>query len=396
MTNQHSNNRGDESATIGVVVMLRKYFGDDTDIALLIQSPKYRFLPERYRVIERKMVSSAAEVIQLVIWLLLKTVGIDISCITGKYFREFIRLHKEADLVLSSCGGPYIGDLYINHEFIHILHMAIPVLLKKKTAFISPSMGPFKKRWMNPFRKWLFKRVGRIIVREPISYGYVTDLGISKEKLSISADACLGHRIKTPKTDPEKNNYIGVTLLDFKHIRSAIKYENEDTYFNSLILTLDSLMDRNANLKIIFFPQLYAKYSDVPFIKLFINQMKRIERTEIFSDSQSGVEQQERIANVRFMTATRYHSAIFSCKMKTPCLCIAYEHKAKGFMNLVGMGDYCIDINDITPELTMEKIELIDKNYASIINTLNDTVPKAVDKAESAARIIKEYFDSAC
>ena len=54
-----------------------------------------------------------------------KFLRIDIRFICQK-IKDYIKLHEDADLVLSSCGGPYIGDIYVNHEILHILYILVP------------------------------------------------------------------------------------------------------------------------------------------------------------------------------------------------------------------------------------------------------------------------------
>ncbi len=150
-------------------------------------------------------------------------------------------------------------------------------------------------------------------------------------------------------------------------------------------------MDRDKTLSVEFFPQLYNKHSDIPLIEKFISRMKYPDRTIVFSDKKSGVLQQQEIANMKMMVATRYHSAVFSCKMLVPCLCIAYEHKAFAMMKSFGLDDCTIDINNVSYELLSEKYKHITENYNNVYERQKQHLPEVTANAQKTIRLSKEF-----
>ena len=134
---------------------------------------------------------------------------------------------------------------------------------------------------------------------------------------------------------------------------------------------------------------MYRKHADVFFVKSIIKELQYSTRTEVISDQLSGPKQQESIANMEYMIAIRYHSVIFSCKMGVPCLCIAYEYKAKGFMNLLDLDAYCVDIYEIDEKLILDKIAEIETNTNAIINRIHKNMPKLEKKANETIQIIE-------
>jgi len=393
ITNQHVGNRGDESATIGEITSLRSHFGKDTEIVMYLQSDATnRFLPEDYNVFEKSMLLQMSILIELVLWIAFKLIRIDIRRICSSKLRDFIEDHETANIVISSCGGPYIGDIYINHEFIHILHLALPILLKKKTAFYAVSMGPFQNKFMNFFRKKLLKNVGIISLRDKISFNYVKHLLPEQDNIFLTTDACLADQlnIENPK---RTKNLIGMTPLDYNYPNMEDVLDQKREYKTNIVKTLNEKMVKNPKLRIKFFPQLFDTHSDVPFIEEIINLLEFPERTYIFSDQLSGREQQKEISSLEYMIANRYHSAIFACKTHTPVVCIVYEHKAQAFMESVNLGNYCIDIYDLDYKKLLEKLSQVEENEYKLRIELRLKMDKLQKLSQKTAELIFDYFN---
>ena len=391
LTNQHVDNRGDESAIIGAIKSLRYYFGLETQITIYLQSgTKQKFLSRDWNVNEKPMIINPLGILEMLIWIILKLIRVDIRNFSSAKLKDFIKDHETADIVISSCGGPYIGDIYINHEYLHIMHLALPLFLKIKTVFFAVSMGPFKNKFMNYFRKKLFQKIGLLILRDSISFDFVKEFVPENKNIYLTTDACLADELNLNKT-LKKSNVIGITPLDYKYPLAENAMALKLNYEKTIVGVLDELTNQNPELKVEFFPQLYAKHSDVPFIQKIISKMKFPERTFIFSDQLSGREQQIEIASLEYMIANRYHSAIFACKTNTPVVCIVYEHKAKAFMESVNLGDYCIDIYNLEKQQLLEMVYLLQKN-TKIIKEKLPMVMKEMNKlSNKTSELIYDY-----
>ncbi len=393
LTNQHCDNRGDQSATIGLLESIYSQFGNDTKIDMFKQTKKHRFLTEEYNVAEYDMITQIGGLLQLFFWGLFKAIGADIRKILSQDAKKTISLYEKCDLVLSSCGGAYIGDIYAKHEIVHILYLVIPLLLKKKIVFAAPSIGPFRKKSMNPFRKWILKHAERIVVRDPISYEYVQKFINAPDKIFMAADACFAQRMNNERSLEERENKIGFTPLDYSYPHAEAPFVEKENYKSSIVRLIDDLMREDETLKFEFFPQLYNEHTDMPLIEEIIGRLKYPERAEVFSNALSGIEQQKEIAKMKMMIATRYHSAVFACKMLVPCVCIAYEHKAEGLMRMFHMEDCLIDIRSVTYELLKEKVEYVEANKERIYQRLNEHSDPVYLAANRTAEIAKDAWE---
>lgn len=392
ITNQHCDNRGDESATIGLIEEIYNNFGHNVEISLFKQTSDYRFLPHQYQVNEEDMIINPIGLLQLLIWCFLKTLNINVDSLFSKSIRKFVLAHKSADIIISSCGGPYIGDIYGTHEIVHLLHLFVPVLLKKKVVFAAPSMGPFTNKLLNPWRKYILDKCDLIILRDRISYNYVVAFINNTDKVFLAADACFAHKIEGKHEPIVKDKIIGFTPLKYKYPNSDNpKYEFEK-YKEIIVRFFDILMENDPELVIEFFPQLYNKHSDLPIIYEMISSMKYKDRTIVFSNNKNGVEQQLEISKLNTMIATRYHSAVFACKMQVPCICIAYEHKAVAMMESFELSDYTLDINNLTFEKLSNTFTLLTSNLEIINNSLKKNTNKITSSSKSTIQRIHDLY----
>lgn len=393
LTNQHCDNRGDESATIGIIGQIYDNFGKNAEIIMFKQTRDYQFIPSKYGITELNMDRDILFMGQSMLWILFKYLHIDIRFILSGRMQRFIKLHENADIVLSSCGGPYIGDIYVNHEILHLFYLLIPELLGKPVFFAAPSMGPFKIKIANPLRKSVLKRAKLIVLRDCVSYEYVTRFLKQKDKIFLAADACFADELSEKIPLEKRKDMIGFTPLEYKYSDSADRNRKVEEYKECIVRLFDEIMEEDKQLKIQFFPQLYNKHSDMKLIHEFILRMKYSDRAVCFSDKKSGVLQQREIGKMKMMIATRYHSAVFSNKMHVPCICIAYEHKAFAMMESFGLGECIIDINALNYDILKEKYMYVKENYQSIYDKQAEKLPSVTKNAKSTIKYVKEMYD---
>ena len=98
------------------------------------------------------------------------------------------------------------------------------------------------------------------------------------------------------------------------------------------------------------------------------------------------------IAEAKFAICTRMHSAIFSTIVKTPFITIAYEHKTEGFLKLLGLEKWNIDIQDFSFIKLKEKFDDLLKNRQdTFTDKLYRSHLKILKKEDKLSEIIKLF-----
>ena len=90
------------------------------------------------------------------------------------------------------------------------------------------------------------------------------------------------------------------------------------------------------------------------------------------------------------MIGMRYHPAIFSAKVGTPFVSIAYEHKMEGFLEKMDLRELMIKVEDISAEEIIEKFKYMENNYNIIKNKLKVKNPVLTAKSQETTDLILE------
>lgn len=117
-------------------------------------------------------------------------------------------------------------------------------------------------------------------------------------------------------------------------------------------------------------------------------------RDVIHSDIYDTYFQQYVIGKLYAVVGMRYHSNIFSAKMGTPFVSISYEQKMKGFMEKMGLPQYCIPVESLTEsELKSKFNDMISayEEYKNLLENKHEAMLKqAYSSTEALLKILEE------
>lgn len=373
----HNANRGDEAAVKAMVDELLLGI-PDLEITISINgATPYPNMPPQVTQIGR-FPKLRSRVAQLEFFAAKATKG---RLVFTKEGKQFIKALKEADLVLHAPGGPSIGDIYANAEMLYLWRLDLVRKLNKPYMFYAPSMGPFNMEERNKLRKKVLLGARKIILRDPISVGYVREF-IPEKEVSHALDSALQHDIDIAENEAKYNAYtqlvdfvgshekcIGVTITDLKW---HPKHKNSDE-IKAIFPAFRQFIEHKVSqgYGIVFIPQLYGTGNDT----VVMNEYMLPDHTfmiDAANDEYDSYFQQYVIGRLYAVVGMRYHSNIFSVKMGTPFVSVSYEQKMKGFMQSVGLEQYCVDLSDINEQLLEEKFSLLENNYDEYKNMLKD------------------------
>ena len=85
--------------------------------------------------------------------------------------------------------------------------------------------------------------------------------------------------------------------------------------------------------------------------------------------------QQYVIGKLYAVVGMRYHSNIFSAKMGIPFVSISYEQKMKGFMEKMGLDNYCIPIENLSLKQLESTFEKVNVDYPAYEKRLKEMHP---------------------
>lgn len=395
----HWNNRGDEAALRALVDELHEKYNSAEINVQVLASTVYQF-PYEDEKIHLSNVQFPKKKNLVDYWLAYLSKGK--ICIL-KNTKEFVKLVSNSDLVLHGPGGPSIGDIYFNDEERYLKRLDLVRRMGINYAFFAPSMGPFKsdddKR--NALRRRVLENATFIYLREATSAQFVKDFGI-KKKVTVSLDSAFQHYGDADKYEKQFNEYtelknfmskydkiVGMTTTDLLwhpiHGKNKEVEPNIRKSFSDFIQYLGT-----KNIGVVFVPQLFGMHHDKKYMETF-----QTENCFVVDDEHDCYFQQHIISKFYAVIGMRYHSNIFSAKMGTPFISVSYEQKMSGFMDISGLSDYCIKVEDLNADRLKTAFEYLEKNYNQYNSLLAEKKVEWKNEAHRTTDEVCAFLDGA-
>lgn len=361
-------NRGDESAIRAMIDEIRIVF-PDSHIKIHFNQPVKEIPYDDIEILNPFIRCAGRNIFKNIFYnLALRTNGkIPYIGADAANFRAFVDAVKWADYAIYAPGGPCIGDYYnVRRLLLDIIEM----ILRNGVPYslFAPSVGPFsvdEKRV-----KYLIDQAKVVCFRESISQGYYAALSPEK-KTTVTLDSAFQHEIDLKENRSKLDGYkelsdflkksekvIGITVTDLKWHRKYRESDINITIANTFHEFLQYIEEKGYS--VLFIPQLFGANNDAEYMSSFAGN-----NSFVMSNRYDCYFQQFVISQLYAVVGMRYHSNIFSAKMGTPFVSVAYEQKMQGFMEKVGLAEYCLDIHSLSFDSLKTVFDKMTKNYDS-------------------------------
>ncbi|ORE89220.1 putative pyruvyl transferase [Oceanococcus atlanticus] len=366
--NQHGENRGDEAAMQGMLgAVARKY--PSAQVTLLYQHKDRSHLPPA---------PSGVTCLPIVMPLFDAFLLAGAACLRAWVYRGFAltrgprvakaiwAAYTQCDMVISAPGGPYFGDLYVNHEFVHVFLVWLGRIHKKRMFLFAPSCGPFGNRLMNPIRRRMFGWFSGVCLREPVSAQYLK--GLTGAAVEVTADSAFLAPLQAVIEPAARKKVVTATVL--KHRAWQREPERQRAYEASVINALNHLALRH-DLEVVFLPQLCGKvHSDFDYLTDVGSRLDTQVRWRVMPRAADVAAQRKLIGEACMSLATRYHHQVFSIGAATPVVALCYEHKSTGLMQEAGMSQLALPIGDVNAQKIVDACEYVLRNGQRVSRSL--------------------------
>lgn len=368
--NCHTDNRGDESAVHAMVDEINSRTQGNCRIVLSMRGGgRYPNMPSNVTSITQYIPLSTKGIISNRLAAITRG-----KVVLSKNETVMVSEIKKADFIVHAPGGPSIGDTYYDAEKTYLRIFDLIQGMHKKYMFYAPSMGPFNNAQRNRWRKRILNNAEAIAVRDPISAQYLKSLGLEKEVFQTLDSALQSdinieqNQIKLLKYDGLSkflNRYrrcVGITITDLKWHPILSQDVNIDKAIRSSFERFLIFL-RDNGYGIIFIPQLYGTGNDYDLMEAYGRKLENSFILQSNNNDYDAYFQQYLISQLDAVVGMRYHSNIFSAKMETPFISVSYEQKMEGFMQKIGLSDYCIKVQDLRDDLLINKFIALCENY---------------------------------
>jgi len=401
--NQHGENRGDEAAMRAMLAGFREELGDVRFTLLYQFKDRSLRLSFREQVKDLPIVLPPLDYMRALLYSATNLVRIDLKSVLSSAMRPIIDAYRSADLVVSAPGGPYFGDIYINHEIVHWWYVWLAIRFNKPLFLYAPSAGPFESKLMNPIRRRLYKKFDVLVTREEISQKFLQDLLGEQTKVHVTADSAIQQSFQPL----ERSRYfrgeratladkflVAVSLNNYRYPGAPNPGQLREEYNRSMLGLIEHLA-RRKDCHFLLVPQLYgAAHSDAPFLLEIGAKLSPDVSFEVVEPETDSDTQRRLFAMADLHVASRYHPAIFGHMGYTPGICIYYEHKALGFMKQLGLERFAFDIREPRLDRLCQAADELLEQREQIIAHLGQRVPALQKRARRTTDLAVELLKS--
>lgn len=296
------------------------------------------------------------------------------------------KIIKESDLVVSKGGSFLYSQGGVSGEFFlfrMVFAFLLPLRMRKEVVIFSQSLGPFQG-FAKSLLFYVIRRMKNVYVREEVCKKYLpSDIANS---LVVIPDAAFCLRAKEVNLRLSERKKIAITARPHK-FSSDVKVQEAkwDDYINSLKVAALHCLEKGYEVHLvgqvtgpssgeddrIALAELYHKIGQKDGV-VFWSEKERL---------MSPGELQALYSKMEFLIGTRLHSSIFALGVNVPTINIAYHGtKSQGIMSSVGLGDFVVNIDEISHD---EIVKLINE----IIEYPTENIEKSVGEIKALLKM---------
>lgn len=304
------------------------------------------------------------------------------SALFGTAFRRAIRALESVDLVISS-GGTYLVDHY--NFSARVAELELAKSLGKPVVLWTQSLGPFDDTRARRNATQIAEMADAVYFRDGRSKRSWESLGVpeGQQERVVAADSVFGI-----DTGRERNVDDRGALISVRKWKTTITGVPSDlkNYRTSVVAASRVLEERGLPVRALSTCQGVPSYGqdDSLVARDFFSGSSGV---RVDGDFHDPYELLDELAGAKIVIATRMHFAILALISRVPVVAIAYEFKTIELFKSLGLGDYCIEIENVTPEWITERVtRLLDAPAGSQLATsaLQETKLSAATPATSA------------
>lgn len=318
------------------------------------------------------------------------------------YRSEVIRRIRDSNLIVSASDENFKeGSMYLPFNiywklagwsvlFSRMCDIVIAKKIFNKPVVVFPnSVGPFRT-WLGRFMaRMTLNNVDSLLLRESLSYSFLKDLKI-KTPMFITSDITVlfeSHQTQSNQTLPKPAVGVSPGLCAITFSANA-----QSKYVSAHSRVLDCLIEKYG-FNVTFLPHEISglKSDDLELCKAMLRHMIHKNKVKIIK-VKTPEEYKNYLEQLDLLITSRMHPAVLACSSYVPTVGILYDHKQVGFFNQLGLSECIINVNKVSYERLLSKIELVWNNRERIKHQLLYKIPELQKDVRTKIRRIVSNF----
>jgi len=299
--------------------------------------------------------------------------------------QELMQAYYTADAVVVIGGGHLYARHALNIAFAWLwLGLALAIIMRKPLVLLPQSFGPLPGKLQRRMLAWLVARCTFVATREYQSLKLLHVLHVRQPILvlpdmAFASQPIAEQTIHIPILNDISDKHeplIGFTLMNWEEqnpqFRNQMQYEQA-------VLELIQHVKYQYGARVVLFAQCTgptAGQDDRRIAKRLAAAAAMAQVSVLVADELVTPEMlKAAYQQLDVLVATRMHSAIFALSAEVPTLVIGYLHKSSGIMEMLGLNQHVIDINDVDSRLLQERFDNLWLERENVRNHLSIRIP---------------------
>ena len=313
---------------------------------------------------------------------------------------KILEEYKSADIIIDILGIIFADSLGggFKSRMEEGRHLLIGKLLNKPVIKYTADMGPFRKKWNRFFAKFYLNKIDLILARSEITKKYLNGLGITTPAHVCPDTGFLLEAAPNKKINEvlsqEKLKKKVIVGMSVSHTAEG-KERNTDQYSITMAQTADYLI-KNLNAFVVLIPnEIFSNGQDDVYVaKKIYKRINEKEKVMLITEEYPAKELKGIIRECGLLIGARYHSIVAAISMCIPTISIAWHHKYRQVMGLVGQKKYVCNIETLNIVELQAKIDDLWKNREKIRAEIAFRIPFIKESILSGGKVTREILDN--
>ncbi|GAB6268099.1 MAG: polysaccharide pyruvyl transferase family protein [Smithella sp.] len=338
--------------------------------------------------------------------IVLKRVGIAIPVSLYTYNsrrRTAVRKIREADMVVS-VGAERINDNFYKAIIFSLYMLWIVKSYGKFLVLFPQTIGPFHFRLTRLLSAKVLSRCDVIFLRDRKSFDIIKETGVRGPVIINTCDVAVlqpavkreiaRDLLRQAGVPDDERPLIGISAMQWNYIKARGESRYEE-YIKAIAAIADEFI-KEKGVRILFiatnvFTERYIK-DDVTAARDIIELMQHKDRATILDTVYTPSQMKGIMGLFELCLVTRMHACILSTGIFTPAASINYQFKLKEYMNLIGLGEYTVDIDVITTAKLRTLMENAWNDRDACREVLVKSITSLSTELEEVMSELPEYF----
>ncbi|MCX4538319.1 glycosyltransferase [Streptomyces sp. NBC_01669] len=298
-----------------------------------------------------------------------------------------VRALAEADLVLS-LGGGYLRGTKDFPSDLSVAFLLLPLWLAARfgtPVVLGPqSYGPFPTRLQRMLMRRVLRHARLISVREDISVRRLSEIGVPGRNTERGIDSAFAFRGQSHRPWREELGIPASSRLVLVTARQHLPEAQQTAYESAMAATISHLLV-GADCDVVLVPQVTCAFQadDDRIVNRRIAAQVDSARLHLVDDaSLSHHDVFALYGQADLILGTRFHSVIFGLLSEVPCAAIEYDHKTRGIMEDLGLGEWVLRMDEVRADNLIPMVDLLIEESAGYRAHLCSVLPQYRARAE--------------